>query len=113
MLSALFSISFMTASDGFRCPDTHRLVSVGDSAHVVRRKCREPDDRNVHTETRTRRVFIEVRRGIAIYREDTYTVEVETWLYDFGDHRFMQKLHFENSALVDVHHLSWGTKGKE
>jgi Protein of unknown function (DUF2845) len=101
------------ASDGFRCPDTRRIISVGDSTGMVVRKCREPDSRSVRTETRRERYYVQrqvgnIWRSEAMERE--VSVEVEDWLYDFGNHDFMRELRFENGALLRVNEGGYGSK---
>lgn len=90
---------------GFRCIDTGRLISVGDTQYDVRRKCREPDDAASHVEYRT--VRDKVRRwrdGIMVEEAEERTVEVvvDDWVYDFGRARFIQRLRFEQNKLVSV-----------
>jgi len=98
-------------SQGFLCPTSGRLVSVGLRPEEVRKKCREPDDVQTRVEVRTVR---ETRRrfsnGVAedVVVENTVEVPIEEWFYDFGPSRFTKTLLFENSRLVNV---SEGAKG--
>jgi len=98
-------------SQGFLCPTSGRLVSVGLRTEEVRRKCREPDDVQTRVEVRTVR---ETRRrfsnGVAedVVVENSVEVPIEEWFYDFGPSRFTKTLLFENGRLVNV---SEGAKG--
>ncbi|MES1207075.1 MAG: DUF2845 domain-containing protein [Pseudomonadota bacterium] len=90
---------------GFRCPATGRLISLGQSLHEVRTRCREPDDAHVTVETRTIRE--RVRRwagdvGQEVSVERTVEIPVEEWTYDFGRNRFVQFLRFENGRLISL-----------
>ncbi len=97
------------ADDGFRCPDTRRLISLGDSTSSVRHKCREPDERSERTEVRRRRSLVRTRYG-AYWTEEEVTVRIEDWLYDFGQSRFLRELRFEDDRLVRVTSGSYGSR---
>ena len=97
-------LTLLTASDdGFRCPDTRRLISVGDDTMLVRQRCRDPNDRTTRTEQRTRSIW----NGV-FWVQQTYQVEVEEWLYDFGSHDFIRQLRFENGRLRYVATAGYG-----
>ena len=101
-------------SQGFLCPSSGRLVSVGLHTDEVKKKCREPDDVQAHVELRTVR---ETRRrfgnGAAadVEVETTVEVPVEEWFYDFGPTRFTKTLRFENGRLVNVVEGAKGSPG--
>jgi hypothetical protein len=101
------------ADDGFRCPDTRRLIALHDSTLMVRKKCREPDDATRYSETRrTRRLVRQYVKGawVESWVDDEITVQVEKWLYDFGRHDFMRLLYFENDLLTKVTSEGYGGK---
>lgn len=90
---------------GFRCPDTGRLISKGDSLYEVRRKCREPDDSHQRMEYRTIRQRVgRWYNGVMIEHAEERVVEVvvDEWVYDFGRHRFVEHLVFESGRLISV-----------
>ena len=92
-------------SQGFLCPSSGRLVSVGLRTDEVTKKCREPNDVQSHVESRTVR---ETRRryvngaAVEVEVETTVEVAVQEWFYDFGPARFTKTLRFEDGRLVDV-----------
>ena len=94
------------ADDGFRCPDTRRLINLNDSTMLVRKKCRDPHDATRYAETRKIRRLVRAQvKGVWVesWVEDEVTVQVEKWLYDFGRHDFMRVLYFENDLLTQSH----------
>jgi hypothetical protein len=93
------------ATDGFRCPDTGRIVDVGESMYEVRALCRVPDDAQQHVETRTT-VTGDRRRQVVQQIE----VTVDDWTYDFGPDRFIRLLHFENGRLLSVREGRYGLR---
>jgi hypothetical protein len=42
--------------------------------------------------------------------EETVTVNVEEWIYDFGPQRFIQYLTFESGKLINVRSGNYGKK---
>ena len=52
-VTALVAAAVRAESQGFLCPSSGRLVSVGLRADEVKRKCREPDDVQAYVELRT------------------------------------------------------------
>lgn len=113
-VTALVAAAVRAESQGFLCPSSGRLVSVGLRADEVKRKCREPDDVQAHVELRTvrethRRV---VNGGVAdVEVETTVEVSVEEWFYDFGPTRFTKTLRFEDGRLVIVMEGAKGSLG--
>jgi hypothetical protein len=111
VLAWLAPLGARAESQGFLCPSSGRLISVGAPTEEVRRRCREPDDVQRHVEVRTVR---EIRRvwtnGIAgeVVVERTVEVPIEEWFFDFGSTRFTKLLHFETGRLVLVEE---GAKG--
>ena len=99
------------ADDALRC--STRLVHTGAAPYEVKSLCGTPDDTQSRTETRT------VRRAVTVpcatgycstYVDDTYTVNVEEWTYDFGPQRFIQYLIFEQGKLIKIRSGNYGRK---
>ncbi len=84
-----------------RC-GTH-LVSQGDAqAHVLRR-CGEPTDMSLRIEEET---FLQ-NVGGATFRQ-TRTVTVESWVYNFGPTRAMERVEFRDGVVVRIETLGRG-----
>ena len=86
-----------------------RLVKEGDYKLQVLEKCGQPDYSESRVEYRST-----VMRGSGIQQPgldfiNQVPVQIEEWTYDFGRHRFMQFLHFENGRLIWVNNLGYGT----
>lgn len=87
----------------------HDLVNTGDYKLQVLQKCGEP---NFH-ESRTEYRGVVLRGdgvnqpGLDIIRQEQ--VNIDEWTYDFGRHRFMQWLYFENGRLLLIKDLGYGT----
>jgi hypothetical protein len=99
------------ADGSFRCKT--RIVSPGVAPYLVRSLCGTPDDMQSRTETRTvrRQVAVPCAQGYcSTFVEDTITVNVEEWTYDFGPQRFIQFLTFEQGKLVFIRSGPYGTK---
>jgi hypothetical protein len=99
------------ADGSFRCKT--RLVSTGAAAYEVRSICGTPDDTQARTEVRTvrRAVSVPCATGIcSSFVEDSYTVNVEDWIYDFGPQRFIQFLTFEQGKLIQIRSGGYGKK---
>lgn len=105
-------------ADGMRCKN--RLVSSGDSAHVVREKCGSPHATEHRTETEVvrRRVVVPCRTavggGVCVEeQEQTVTHSVDTWTYDFGTSRLVHYATFVDGALRDVQTGGYGVRSDE
>ncbi len=111
LLALFVVISPMSAfaADGFRCPDTGRLVSLGRVEAEVVARCRQPDFASEHTETR-RRYQTRVVCGRTVTDEYETQVVIDDWTYDFGDDRFVRSLRFENGVLVAVAEGGYGSQ---
>lgn len=82
-------------ADTMRCGQ--RIVTEGDSTYDVRMRCGEPVMANRRTEYRSQRIWLNGRSF-----EQTVEVVVEEWTYDFGPHKFVQYLTFEQGKLITV-----------
>jgi hypothetical protein len=101
-----------------RCKD--RLVSSGDSAHVVRSKCGAPHATEHRTETEVvrRRVVVPCRTavggGVCVEeQEQTVTHDIDTWTYDFGTSRLVHYATFIDGKLRDVQTGGYGVRTDE
>ena len=94
------AVSGPAAADSMRCGT--KLMTDGDPSDKVLAYCGEP----ASIERR------EILRGYGYYHGTTvntaYEVSVELWTYNFGPHKLMYRLRFEDGLLVDVDTLSHG-----
>lgn len=86
------------SADTLRCEG--RIVATGDRDLEVRARCGEP-------------YWIEQRTDVLVRGEDgpleqRIAIEVETWYYNFGPNRLMQRLRFRDGVLVDAASLGYG-----
>ena len=87
-------------ADSMRCGT--RLLTDGDPLDKVEALCGPP----ASVERR------EILRPFYFYRgvpiRGSYEVSLEIWTYNFGPHKLMYRLRFEDGLLVDVDTLSHG-----
>jgi hypothetical protein len=99
-LAAGLALSGAAAADSMRCGS--KLMTDGDPSDKVLAYCGEP----ASIERR------EILRGYGYYHgapvNAAYEVSVELWTYNFGPHKLMYRLRFEDGLLVDVDTLSHG-----
>lgn len=87
------------------------IVSVGDHEVVVRERCGEParvDTRLVHPYNTTPYPGVDPLGGDAGRRVVRYlplAIEVEEWVYDLGNRRFLQLLRFQGGRLIAIETL--------
>ena len=95
LIAGSVSWSNAASADTMRCGQ--RIVTDGDSTYDVRMRCGEPAMANRRTEYRGQRVWVNGRSF-----EQMVEVVVEEWTYDFGPHKFVQYLTFEQGKLISV-----------
>jgi hypothetical protein len=109
---ALAAVTATASADGsLRCKT--RLITPGAAAYEVRTVCGIPDDTQSRTESRTvrRAVTVPCNTGYcSAMVDETVTVNVEEWIYDFGPQRFIQFLTFESGKLVLIKSGGYGKK---
>lgn len=111
VLGGLGLQSSAQADGSMRCKT--RLVSTGAAAYEVKSVCGTPDDMQTRTEVRTvrRAVSVPCAQGMcSTFVEDSYSVNVEEWIYDFGPQRFIQFLTFEQGKLIQIRSGGYGKK---
>lgn len=99
-LAAALAFSGPAAADSMRCGS--KLMTDGDPAGKVIAYCGEP----ASIERREILRSYGYHRGMTVH--STYEVSVEIWTYNFGSHKLMYRLRFEDGLLVDVDTLSHG-----
>ena len=86
-----------------------RLVVRGDREIYVRSVCGEPQSAMTRMETRTVGGYNRVGEGTGTFGATTITIQIDTWIYDFGPSRFMEELTFENGILTVSRPIGPGT----
>lgn len=108
----LLSVAAWQPAGAFYCG--RELVQEGDYKLQVLQKCGEPDYHESRVEYRSvvpRGAGIG-QPGLDIVRQEP--VQIDEWTYDFGRHRFMQRLYFENGRLLFIKDQGYGTlNGRE
>lgn len=100
MLAASLALAGPAVADSMRCGS--KLMTDGDPSSKVLAYCGEP-------EAIERREILRpwgYYRGVTVH--SSYEVSVELWTYNFGPHRLMYRLRFEDGLLVDVDTLGHG-----
>ena len=100
VLFAALAFSGPAAADSMRCGT--KLMTDGDPLDKVAALCGPP----VSIERREILRPYGYHRGITVH--SSYEVSVEIWTYNFGSHKLMYRLRFEDGLLVDVDTLSHG-----
>ena len=100
-LAAALAIAGPAAADSMRCGS--KLLTDGDPLDKVEALCGPP----TRVERREiLRPYYFYRRSLPIH--GAYEVSVEYWTYNFGPHKLMRRLRFEDGLLVDVETLTHG-----
>ena len=105
LATVLFGMAAPAAfADSMRCGS--KLVSAEDTREQVRAKCGEATDVQHSSIWRVPTVWIHGR----LYRagNDLVEVPVELWTYNFGPHKFMRRVRFEDGLVVEVETLGYG-----
>jgi hypothetical protein len=108
------SLGAHARADSLSCDG--RIVASGDSTYRVRSVCGAPAEENHRVETRTvkRRVTVpcatEGKGRCSAVVEDSVEVVIDEWTYDFGRHRFLQHLTFEQGKLARIEAGSYGAQ---
>lgn len=97
LLFAVFASLAMQAH-ALRC--NHRVVNVGDYDFEVARRCGEPDYVHSRIAYPYRLVSLRALRPVIDYLP--YPIVVDEWVYNFGTHRLLYLLEFENGRLVHI-----------
>lgn len=78
-----------------------KLVTEGDLKFDVINKCGEPALKETRVKEREVQIFDPVRK---VFRSVTRTVYVDEWTYNFGPHRFLYVVVFEDGRVVSIQH---------
>lgn len=100
-------LGLLTASPAFAFRCGTRLVSEGDTREAVAAKCGEPTEVVTMRSVFRRPVFWS--RGRPYYLgEDTIEIPVESWIYNLGPNKLMQRVRFEAGVVAEIETLGYG-----
>ena len=100
LLAATLVATGPAAADSMRCGS--KLMTDGDPVAKVEAMCGPP----ASIERREILRSYGYNRGLPVH--SSFEVSVELWTYNFGPHKLMYRLRFEDGLLVDVDTLSHG-----
>lgn len=89
----------------FRCGN--KLVLEGDSAQKVIALCGRPTEKTQYTALRAPVVWVD-GRPLRVPPGGPIEVVVETWIYNLGSHKLMQRVRLEGGYVVEVTALGYG-----
>jgi hypothetical protein len=102
--AALLLLSAAPAAAAMRC-GTH-LITEGDTAAEMRRRCGAPDDVDVRTILRPPVIW---RHGRPLHVPGgEIEVRVEYWTYNFGPNLLMRRVRVEDGRVKDIQTLGHG-----
>jgi Protein of unknown function (DUF2845) len=100
----LLLCSSLAQADTMRCGN--KLVYEGDELVLVEARCGKPAQISYSSMLKIPTFW---HRGRLYQLSDQEVqVPVETWVYNFGPRKFMRKLRFEDSVLVEIKILDYG-----
>ncbi|HEV7606308.1 MAG TPA: DUF2845 domain-containing protein [Steroidobacteraceae bacterium] len=105
--AAVLVLGFLASSPAFAFRCGTKLVSEGDSRAEVAAKCGEPTD-VVNQKTVFRRPVIWNYGRPYFIGEDFIEIPVETWIYNLGPNKLMQRLRFEGGFVTEVETMGYG-----
>ncbi|MFO1375454.1 MAG: DUF2845 domain-containing protein [Steroidobacteraceae bacterium] len=104
LLFALAAVAAPAGADSFRCGV--RLVTDGTTMAEVRSLCGEPVSVIRREVWRRPAMWIKGRRYFL--SDSEVAVPVEYWTYNFGPHRLMRRVRFEDGVVTDIETLEHG-----
>jgi hypothetical protein len=94
------ALSAPAAADSMRCGS--KLLTDGDPLDKVEALCGPP------ATIERREILVPFYNYQGTRSNYSYEISVEIWTYNFGPHKLMYRLRFEDGLLVDVDTLSHG-----
>jgi hypothetical protein len=101
---ALLAAAPLCMADSMRCGS--KLIVEGDTAGMLRNRCGEPVAISRRALLRPAVVWINGRR--VHVGHGAVEVPVETWEYNFGPRRLMQRVRLEDGLVVAIDTLGYG-----
>src|SRR3954470_23789588 len=106
--AAILALGLLTAAPSFasvRCGS--KIIVEGSTRSEVAAKCGEPDE-VVTQHSVFRRPVIWTRGRPYFIGQDYIEIPVESWVYNFGPNKLMQRLRFEDGVVVQIETLGYG-----
>jgi hypothetical protein len=100
-------LGLLAASPAFAFRCGSKIVSEGDTRSEVAAKCGEPDD-VVNQRSVFRRPVIWTGGRPYFIGDDFIEIPVESWLYNLGPNKLMQRVRFEAGVVVEIETLGYG-----
>lgn len=89
------------------------VISKRDPKIEVARKCGDPDSIEAWTEYQVISRHHRQGRHDTVLDDILISIAVEEWLYNFGPHRLIYRLRFENGYLARIGTLGYGYLEKQ
>jgi len=105
--AAVLVLGLLACSPAFAFRCGNKLVSEGDSRAEVAAKCGEPTD-VVNQKSVFRRPVIWSYGRPYFIGENFIEIPVETWIYNLGPNKLMQRLRFEGGFVTDIDTMGYG-----
>lgn len=114
----LVLLGFAAPAEALRCGN--KIVKDGDPIAKIRKICGEPVSiqyrtiyrggipRTLRLERDTNGLRDASDSELLIHRRSVVEVLIEEWTYNFGPHRLMRVIRFENGLVSDVTQLGYG-----
>ena len=106
-VTAVLVLGLLACSPAFAFRCGNKLVSEGDSRAEVAAKCGEPTD-VVNQKSVFRRPVIWTAGRPYFIGENFIEIPVETWIYNLGPNKLMQRLRFESGFVTDIDTMGYG-----
>jgi hypothetical protein len=106
-VAAVLVLGLLGCSPAFAFRCGNKLVSEGDSRAEVAAKCGEPTD-VVNQKSVFRRPVIWNYGRPYFIGEDFIEIPVETWIYNLGPNKFMQRVVFEGGFVAEIETMGYG-----
>ena len=103
--TALFGLLAASPAFAFRCGT--KIVTEGDTREKVAAICGEPTEVLTMKSVFRRPVIWAGGRPYYI-GEDFMEIPVESWIYNLGPNKLMQRVRFEGGVVVEIESLGYG-----
>ncbi|MEO8308367.1 MAG: DUF2845 domain-containing protein [Pseudomonadota bacterium] len=103
--AAMLALLLPDLAWAFRCGS--KLVVDGDPADKVIAICGSPTEKTSYTALRPPLVWVG-NRPVRVLPGGPIEVLVETWIYNLGPHKLMQRVRLEGGYVVEVTALGYG-----